>query len=276
MNAVPPLPAHIGPLRPDSVYESLRRREPSMWTNPNRCIVCSGAGVFRYYNHALGQIEDWTCNCREQWILYVHLLNAGIPLAYQQLGWNDITSQIPDAVIDRVSEYILDMKTQVRSGGGFILRGPNGTGKTLLATLLLKEAISQGYSGYFVSFHELLDSYTEGWKSDDAKYRFDSYVGCDFLVIDEMGRTGKGRTNITGSMFDHLMRKRISNRRPTVMTTNKTLDDLRVEFGDTVDSLMNESVLEVEVGGPDFRQATARERTRLEVVNDTRRPVVLG
>jgi hypothetical protein len=27
------------------------------------------------------------CDCKEQWILHLWMLNAGIGLAYQRLGW---------------------------------------------------------------------------------------------------------------------------------------------------------------------------------------------
>lgn len=275
MEQLPPLPDHIGPLRPDAAFDALLEREPGMWRSPEQdCKTCGGEKIFKRYNPATGEVTEFECDCFAQWLLHVHLLNAGIKTGYQRSSWDDVDQQVPDEVIDKIGTYASDAKRYVRAGRGMILRGTNGTGKTLLAVLLLKQLISLGYGGYFVSFHDLLDSYADTWKTEgDNRYR--QYVSSDFLVIDEVhGRGIGGQKHISESMFDHLIRSRVSDDRPTIITTNLTMEQIETGFGHSVISLLAENSEVVEVSGTDFRPK-ARKREDTEFGLDTVRPLVL-
>lgn len=276
MNTLDPLPPHLGPLRPNSLYEALAQREPGHWKAKDRCKTCGGKKTFIRYDHGTRQSAEWACDCLSQWLLYLNLLHAGIRLNYQRACWNDIDSQVPSSVLDKVLDYFAHADRCVQVGRGLILRGQHGTGKTLLATLLAKRLIELGYGAFFVSFHELLDSYTGGWKNEAARDRFRWYLSADFLVIDEVSATRNvgGMEHVAESMFDHLVRVRTGDDKPTIITTNMTEADLH-HFGSGVISLLAETSEFVEVTGGDFRPRV-KERERIEWENGASRPVVLG
>lgn len=271
--ALPTLPDHIGPLRSNEEYEALRERHPGFHRAASPCITCGGKKIFLHLN-VRGEVGEYECPCREQWMLYMHLLNSGLDVGHQRMSWDDIDAQVPGDVLDAVINYVEKADSYVRAGVGLILRGDHGTGKTLLATLLLKKLIQRGHDGYFVSAHDLVETYTGGWKKDAEKRLFNRYLSASFLVIDEVGREGKGRQNITDTLFDHLVRRRVAGDKPTIITTNMSMEELRTGYGGSVMSLLAEHNTSIEVAGGDYRPRR-NVRLQAEIEKGAVRPLVL-
>lgn len=272
--SLPELPDHIGPVRSNEEYDSLKDRHPGLRRVSDPCITCGDEKTFLTLNRT-GEIGEYRCPCREQWILYIHLLNCGLDIGHQRASWDDVDSQVPMSVIDAILAYVDHADAYVRAGLGVIMRGEHGTGKTMLAALLLKNLIQRGHDGYFVSAHDLVNAYTGGWKSESDKRLFNRYLSAPFLVVDEVGREGKGRQAVTDSLFDHLVRRRVAGDKPTIITTNMTMEELRAGYGGSVMSLLAEHNTEIEVTGADFR-GRANERMRKEVDRGASRPLVFG
>lgn len=271
MRSLPPNPPTVRPLL-DPEAARLRKQDPSGWHDPHRtCKTCRKKGTF------LGPDgEQWECNCIEQWALHRFLLNAGVGTSYQRVSWDDVTDQVPQAVQQAVLEYALEAERYVSAGIGLILHGDSGTGKTLLLTLLLKRLLELGYDGYFTQFNDLLDSYTAGWRDAEESEWFTKRVrNAGILVVDDIGKESKGRENVTSPLFDMVIRHRVANDKPTLITTNYSMDELRAGYGGAVMSLLAESCLDYRVTGTDYRE-TARQRTLEDLRQGIVRPLVLG
>lgn len=247
---------------------------PSM----QNCITCRGNLKFRWYTEAgprdLDHVEDWECNCEAQFILYRYMLSRGIGLNYQRLDWVDATG-VPEDVNEVVFDYIEHQDRYVGAGIGLVLRGERGTGKSLLANLLLKRLLSQGVDGMVLTFHEALDAFTDGWHQKEDRVWFEKRIrNADVLVLDDAGREHAGRSQVAETVLDHVLRHRVSNALPTLLTTNLDLRQLATLYSGNAMSLLAESAIVHEFRGVDFRDAH-----RVRKIDETKagltRPVVL-
>lgn len=274
MLTLPANPSHVRPLS-DADAERLRQTHTSLWSNPTQeCVTCRSRGTFKARER--GEIVEYKCDCLQQWLLHRYLLNAGIGLRYQRVSWIDLDQQVPQAVQQAIMEYAEEADHYVIAGLGMILWGDKGTGKTLLATLLLKTLLAAGHDGYFTQFNEMIDAYTDTWRNNDEKRWFTRRMrNATLLVVDDIGKEHKGRVDMVESMFDQVIRARVANAKPTIITTNYTPDQMLSGYGGGVMSLLAESCFDHHVTGPDFRPRL-RERSLQDARDGVVRPITLA
>jgi DNA replication protein DnaC len=173
-------------------------------------------------------------------------------------------------------DYAENASAYVNSGLGLLLHGDKGTGKTLLISLLLKKLLAEGFDVQFVTFQELIDMYTQGWRDSREKAWFDKRVkNAGVLGIDDVGRENKGRLEIVEAMFDHIIRARVSSARPTLITTNRSLDEFLTFYQSNVMSLLDEGTIKFQFTGEDYRPKLNDKRIEEARLGITR-PIVLG
>lgn len=271
MSVLPPIPPTVRILS-DEESDRLKRLNPGLWADPEtKCLTCFKKGAFKARSG--DQVE---CNCAEQWVLHRFLLNAGIGLHYQRLDWDDLDPQVSAAIQVAVLEYADSAQQFINAGLGMIISGTPGTGKTLLAVLLLKALLKQGYDGYFTQFNQMLDDYSSGWRDrSDKDWFLRRVTNAGVLVIDDIGRESKGRENVTTPMFDQVIRSRVANARPTIITTNFTKEEMQSGYGPNVMSLLAERSIDHTLNGLDYRPR-ANERTVDEIKSGVARPMALA
>jgi DNA replication protein DnaC len=253
--------------------DRLRRKHSDLQMSLASCRTCRGRRCFRAWNGL--DVVDTICRCEEQFKLHRALLNAGIDLAYQRLGWTDCRG-VELAMRDNVLDYATHADSYVNNGIGLLLHGEKGTGKTLLITLLLKMLLAKGFDVQFVTFQELIDLYTQTWRDPAEKAWFDKRLkNAGVLGIDDVGRENKGRMEVVESMFDHIVRARVGAARPTLITTNRSMEDFQKFYQSNVMSLLSESTIHLHFTGEDYRPKQSEIRIR-EAREGIVRPIVLG
>ena len=269
MRELPPNPPTLRRLK-DAEYKWLQDQNPGSLWSAKHCRVCQGTKTLRTYDHSINDIIEFPCDCIEQRLLHLVMLEAGIKMNYQLLGRDDIDDQVPPPVMQAFTDYCDKIDHHVNLGQGITFYGKDrGTGKSMLATLIAKHAIFQGYRTHFVTFRELVDSYQQSWKSDES--RFLLYRSTRVLVIDELKT--EGGADFLKDMLESVVRHRVAANLPTIITTNLDPEQLK-HFGDGVMSLWDECNTFVEVAGAHFRKKKT-ERDDLERQMEVRRPVVL-
>lgn len=273
MHELSPLPPAI-PILSTTDTERLRELHPSLPSSPRACVTCKGTGQFRWLDDD-GQPADWKCDCDEQFILHRYLLASGIELHYQRLRWADAEGVPPDA-LGVIEDYIEHCDAYVQAGLGLVLWGKVGTGKTMLAALLLKSLLEKGVRGQMVTFHTMLDLFTAGWEQKEAKVWFEQRIThADVLVLDDIGREHGGRNAVAESTLDHVLRSRVAADRPTIMTTNRTQEELGTLYSGNALSLLSESAIVQEFRGTDYRPEH-QTRKITEAKARLTRPIVLA
>lgn len=197
------------------------------------------------------------CNCQDQLQRHKHYLNSGIGLTYQILGWKDFKGD--PAAMARVTEYMENLDSRIESGIGLLFYGTQyGTGKTMLAYLVLKELVLRGYKCYATTYGDMLASMKAGWRDDKyAKWYKNKIDSAQILVIDDVGKelmqTGGFNNEFSRQTLDGLIRARVQQSRPTIITTNMDLDGLTVNYGAPLVSLLTECMEPIHVMGNDYR-----------------------
>lgn len=246
----------------DEDAERLYLRQPEL--RDGTCPTCRGTGTFRW------QGADQSCACATQLQLAKHYGAAGIGVTYQGLDWGDYREQVPPALGD----YLLDHERYVSRGIGVLFAGTIGTGKTLLATLMLKELIKLGYSCFSTTFARTVEAFTATWGNPTEKEWFArKFMYSQVLLLDDLGRELRIGNSLPQSTFDMILRVRVQDGRPTLLTTNCSLRELETGYGAGILSLLSECSIIAEFAGEDFRPQASR-RTIDEVRRGETRPLI--
>ena len=215
--------------------------------------------------------QEHVCNCPEQTQLAKHYTLAGIGRVYQRLSWDDFTGE--DIVLREVEHYLTNKLAE--GGLGIIFSGDLGTGKTMIANLILKEMVRRGMTCYATTFAQTVESFTSTWGNREQKQWFaDRFMYSQVLLLDDLGREVRLSNNLPQTTFDMILRTRVQDGRPTLLTTNIAPQDLDIAgYGGGVLSMLKGHSVVISMPGKDFRPAS-RQRTLTEVEAKEVRPIV--
>ena len=133
--------------------------------------------------------------------------------------------------------------------------GTVGTGKSFLSGCIANELLQAGFSVIYFSasgLFERLARYAFDTKEKDALHAFyaDLY-GCDLLIIDDLG-TEVTNQFVTSQLFSCL-NERWLRRRPVIISTNLSLEELRDRYSDRIFSRITSGFDLCKLTGPDIR-----------------------
>lgn len=268
--------------------DRLKQHYPDLPATPLQCPTCRGKTKFKWWDDpasAEREAIEYACPCPEQWRLHRFLLNSGVGLAYQRLGWADVSAE--EGAISKANQYMANIDTYIANGLGLVLHGAIGTGKTLIGVLILKGVLGDGYDGYFTTFADMVTLLMSTWDDPEDKRWFVQRVkNAGVLLIDDLGREHQQRRNTKDGMveqvtatamstFESVVRHRVASARPTIITTNLDIEGVGTRYGTNVLSLLSERATTYKFTGADFRPSS-RMRFADECQADLTRPVVIG
>lgn len=216
------------------------------------CSFCSGKGCK---------------NCLSMFDAFTSFARSGIPIKYWKLKLEDLGNENP--CIDEVNKFCEKLKLAYDSGQGIYLYGQNGTGKTLSACHVAKQAILQGYSVRFTFLGEIISSFINTMYDSSQREKLkQDILGVDFLIIDDIDKAYVAQdSKYVNSVLDSLFRTRVQNCLPVIITSNKALGEILSSsdeiFSKSLLSLFQESLLPILFIGADKRvelKIKARER----------------
>ncbi|AEQ21064.1 DnaC-like DNA replication protein [Rhodococcus phage E3] len=238
---------------PDEDARQLYQAHPKLGSSPDKyCPTCQKTGSY-YWGGVANQ-----CDCELQLQLHKHYLYSGIGVLYQRLDWADYRGD--PTVIDAIQRYLGRHGDYITRGTGMLFTGSVGIGKTLSATLLLKDLIKLGYRGYSTTFANMVEMFTAGWRSAEDKRQFQKRIlRADVLLLDDLGREFRNSSKLSETTFDDVLRARTQAGRPTLITTNMDVPELLEGYGSGALSLLSENSFVHHFQGVDFRpQANQR------------------
>lgn len=136
------------------------------------------------------------------------------------------------------------------------LYGNTGTGKTYLTECITNELINKGVVVQYMTaftFNNLATKYHTTFDETKNNY-IDTLLDCDVLVIDDLG-TEPINKNVTLEYLYLVINERQQNNRPTIITTNLSLEGVLSRYGERVFSRLNNKQLSLAVSlkGNDMR-----------------------
>ena len=190
------------------------------------------------------------CRCRFKMMLYEQAAFSNAPIGllskrFADFGVGQEDNEIVRELKERWHKIIYDVKDVVSSGKLIVVSGPNGTGKTMMASITMKSAISEGFTCQYILFSQLVEAFLD--KNSDALVNHVTSV--DLLVIDEIGKEYKkynqfGEYDTNSNMaayskyvFENVVKIRSDSGFATIIVTNDSVKELEAKYGGVDSSL---------------------------------------
>ncbi len=140
-----------------------------------------------------------------------------------------------------------------------LFMGGVGLGKTHLSLSIVRAVSEKGYGVVYGSAQNLFAAVEkEHFSYGGETTAQDSLLGCDLLVIDDLGT--EFYSPFTASLFYNVVNSRLLSGKPTVINTNLSLDELEKKYTPRITSrFIGEYVMKKFVGS-DIRQIKALEK----------------
>ena len=166
-----------------------------------------------------------------------------------------------DTAFKRCKNYCEVSSKVLENGYGIYLWGNSGTGKTHLTACMVNELIKQHRPTLFTNFFEISQIIRGTFNSSTESEinMVEKISNIDFLFIDDLGTekvTKNGEDNWLQEKIFEILNKRYNNKKPTVFTSNYSLEELvnaRGLMDKTVDRILEMSSLILKVEGESYR-----------------------
>ncbi len=191
-------------------------------------------------------IEEYKKRLRVQAIVR-NIEASGIPERYQVLRFKDFNTngeKKKEAILQECKDFI-NGKYRV----GLIMVGKNGTGKTLLCSMIIHELIRKdphdnyGYDSHkriYTEAIKMIRTIKETWRKQTGEQSnqpseqeaINYYVEPDILVIDEIGVQYGSATE--AQFITEIINDRYNQTKSTILSGNVTVKEIRKLVGDRI------------------------------------------
>lgn len=140
-------------------------------------------------------------------------------------------------------------------GGGLVLAGPFGTGKTTIAAGALRARLLAGHVGYWTSAPLIMARLGSGFGTPQRDEAVSVLTGRGALVLDDLDKTRP--TEYGAEQIFLAVDGAVTGRRPLLVTTNLSASELAARwpepYGDAIASRLVGYCKVIRVEGPDRR-----------------------
>lgn len=139
------------------------------------------------------------------------------------------------------------------SAGNLLLRGGTGLGKTHLSLAVANELLQKGYNVIYDSTINLMHTLEQEQfrKTKEFSDTLPSLLECDLLILDDFGT--EFDTTFTRSMMYSIINSRVNARKPMIVNTNLTHQEVQERYGDRILSRLISSSQILPFFGKDIR-----------------------
>jgi hypothetical protein len=174
-----------------------------------------------------------------------YLQSAGIgglsPYGLDTYIGDDKANNIP-----KLKKYCDEFKTSFSRVHLYLWSKINGTQKSTCAKDMIVRLAKQGIKSKFVLMDTLIKTIMEAERDDEAKQKSGDWLQADFLVIDECFAKGQVTLFKSGyqiAFLNTFLKERLEVfRRATCFTANVPIEDIGLEWGPGIQSLVDRSV----------------------------------
>ena len=183
-----------------------------------------------------------------------NLLLRGVPAEYIEGTLGDYVQE--DDYKDFFQKYLSNLHLMYEDRVNLCLYGANGTGKTYLSSLVIKEAYRLRYNSALVTMQGLIDLNFRPQKTDEDWERIKSIREADFLVIDELGKETFTKTGSNINLLEETLRNAVTRGQVVIICSNLPLEGeggLYKQYGASLKSLIDGSFVKLEFDNADYR-----------------------
>lgn len=184
----------------------------------------------------------------------------GIPRRFKETKLSDYIADTDrkKEVLGIIEEYIAKQDEVSQMGRSLLLYGNVGTGKTRLATSIVKGWEGVGYYITAREYTRLIRSTYSGASKETEQDVIDRFTDYSVLVIDEIGKQFS-TDNERFAIFD-IINSRYNEMKPTVLVSNMSIGDIEEFLGKaTVDRIKEHDGQAILFDWESFRQRSSNE-----------------
>ena len=161
--------------------------------------------------------------------------------------------------VEKSREFVKNFDKDYRN---MLYYGTTGVGKTFLSLCIAKELLDSGHSVLFFAAEDLfgkLDRWPKIFRKQEDLARLEEDIrACDLLIIDDLGTERDPYP--TAVRLSELITERKISRKPIIITTNLTLEDIQKVYKDRVFSRIIDSFDFYRLIGKDIRIRNKKRR----------------
>lgn len=154
------------------------------------------------------------------------------------------------AVFDYCKSYAENFTTR---SPGLLMLGQTGLGKTHLSLAIAGQVINRGYGVIYASAQNILNKLeSEKFGKGDSDDTQQKLIECDLLILDDLGT--EFSTQFTVSVIYNIINSRLLSSKPTIISTNLTMEQLEKTYSQRVSSRILSEYTLLRFDGTDIRQ----------------------
>ena len=198
-----------------------------------------------------------------------NLLFRGVPRKFLTTSIEDFdTYKLKEMkkVKDFVKTYITNIDDNFSNNVGIMMFGSNGVGKTMLASIIIKEAYVHRYTSRRVTFSDYISKYTASWGCSNNEERenliaefYHDYKAVEFLALEEIGKEIDSKVSLP--ILEDCLRYREERGFPTLICTNLSPEDISNKYGNSIMSLIKGNCKPIQIVGDDVRLKAFKKRS---------------
>ena len=134
----------------------------------------------------------------------------------------------------------------------WIFVGNTGLGKTHLSTAIAAEVIKRGYEVCYEPMQTVVDNFADCQFRGEGRDSVRKYNDCDLLIIDDLGTELVNQ--FTVSCLYNILNYRINNKKPVIISTNLSGEEIRNKYDDRITSRIFGYFHAIKFEGKDIRR----------------------
>jgi DNA replication protein DnaC len=193
-----------------------------------------------------------------------NLILKGIPGEYLDYTLDDYEGD-PDTK-DLIERYINNLHTMYEDRVCLSFFGANGAGKTMLASIIVKEAYRRRYNSHMTTLQHLMELTFNRDKTVEMKDELKYINESEFLVIDELGKENFVQSQSNIALLEGIMRNSVTKGQVLILCTNLPLEELYEMYGKSIQSLIEGDFMKVEFTEQDYRKKVTKNKRGVRIL----------
>lgn len=195
-----------------------------------------------------------TCDCAK-WRSFLYatfqrLKESNLPERFKKAKIEDWKA-LGDLDLERVIR-IIENCLMKESKNWIFISGPAGTGKSFLASVMAKISLFYGRDIYYADVVSLLDDLRpDSVEPEKSAFVLKRTKKCDLLILDDLGQ--EKATEWVRTQVYSIINARWSAGKPTIITSNFSMERLKVNISEAVYSRVKGESLDLLLTGKDLR-----------------------
>ncbi|MBQ7014731.1 MAG: ATP-binding protein [Clostridia bacterium] len=156
-------------------------------------------------------------------------------------------------MMKKLTDYLkLYAESFRESSNNLLFIGAPGCGKSFLSCAVACEVVKNGVFVFYTPVQDMVSQFETEHFGNNKNVDTSVYKDCDLLIIDDLGTEFK--TQFTDSVLYNVINDRINMKKPMIISTNYTLEELKETYHDRLCSRLINEFLTIKFENRDIRQ----------------------